>query len=313
MKDYSALIEKSLGALEMPMGCEALYEPVIYTLAGGGKRLRPVLALMCAAACGLDPVKILPQAIAIEMFHNFTLIHDDVMDRSDTRRGRPTVYVRNGEVQAILSGDALLTLATMKMAEGAGEYTARLLDMFNRTALAVYEGQQMDTDFESLAPGEVSVQDYKDMILRKTAALIILPCLIGPTVAGNESARTALRDYATHLGLAFQLRDDWLDTFGDAATFGKPIGGDIRNHKHTLLYIRAWEEAPEAMKAAYADADPVRAVTQLYRELNLDTEVQALIDDECNAACEALSKAELQPDARAWLESQAKSLSTRTK
>ncbi|MDE6301057.1 MAG: polyprenyl synthetase family protein [Muribaculaceae bacterium] len=313
MTDYASVIESSLKAMGFPEECPRLYEPVAYTLAGGGKRLRPLLALVCAAACGVAPEKMLPQALAIEMFHNFTLIHDDVMDRSDTRRGRPTVFARDGAVRAILSGDALLTLATMKMAENAGDLTARLLDMFNRTALAVYEGQQLDTDFESAAPGTVSEQDYIDMILRKTAALIVLPCLVGPTVAGNDTARAALREYAIHLGLAFQLRDDWLDTFGDAATFGKPIGGDIRNRKHTLLFIRAWEKAPEAMKTAYDLADPVAAVTAIYRELGLDTAVQDLIDSECDKACHALNSAPLDSEHKEWLLGLARSLSTRTK
>ena len=297
----------------MPQGCDRLYEPITYTLAGGGKRLRPLLAMVCAGACGVDPARVLPQALGIEMFHNFTLLHDDVMDRSDTRRGRPTIFARNGAVRAILSGDALLTLATMKMAENAGEFTPRLLDMFNRTALAVYEGQQWDTDFESAAPTDISEDDYINMILRKTAALIILPCLVAPTIAGNDEAREALKQYALHLGLAFQLRDDWLDTFGNAATFGKPIGGDIVNRKHTLLFIRAWDRAPEAMTEAYRSADPIASVTAIYRDLGLDTEIQNMIDAECDAACAALDGASLEAEHKAWLVKLAHSLSTRTK
>lgn len=313
MKDYSAVIDKALKDLRLPKGYATLYEPIRYTLDAGGKHLRPLLALVCAGACGVDPQRVLPQAIAIEMFHNFTLIHDDVMDRSDTRRGRPTVFAKNGTAQAILSGDALLTLATLKMAEGAGVFLADFMTMFNDTALKVYEGQQMDMDFENEAPGKVSSSEYIEMILRKTAALLVLPCSLGPTVAGNEEALDALMQYATNLGLAFQLRDDWLDTFGDEATFGKPIGGDIRNRKHTLLYIAAYEAAKDAMNAAYEQPDPVKAVTEVYRSLEIDKVVMNVIEIVVDEALKSLDKAELEPEHKEWLANLARKMASREK
>lgn len=309
-------IEAALGALAYPATPEALYEPVAYTMAGGGKRLRPLLTLMAAEACGADSADVMQQALAMEMYHNFTLIHDDVMDRSDTRHGRPTVYARNGSTQAILSGDALLSMAMRQLATDCpAELIADAVELFSQVALGVYEGQQLDMDFEER--DDVTVAEYMEMIRLKTSVLLGGACAMGALMArAPREVRDALYKYGENLGLAFQLRDDWLDTYGDPATFGKPIGGDIVNGKKTWLHLTACAEAPDRMAAATAIADPqarIDAVRDIYTSLGLpersDTECRRYAD----LAVEALESAGLPADDTARLGDLARRLSTRAK
>lgn len=210
---------------------EGLYKPIVYGLEQGGKRLRPVILLAACDAVGGDSAKALPQAAAIEMYHNFTLLHDDVMDKADLRRGKPTVCNKWDDNTAILSGDTMLTLATQLVVDGVEPQKAmRLLKEFNETAIGVYEGQQYDMEFE--ARTDVTIDEYMEMIRLKTSVLLAGAARIGAVMGdADERNANALYDFAVNLGLAFQLQDDWLDVYGDPDVFGKAIGGDIMNNK----------------------------------------------------------------------------------
>lgn len=314
-KALSEMIARAVGAIEYPAGCPRLYFPVEYTLEAGGKRLRPLLALAVCTALGHDPAEALDQAIAVEMFHNFTLIHDDVMDHSDRRRGRPTVVKRWGETQAILSGDALLTMATMRAAKCPEDRIEAVLTLFNRTALEVYEGQQFDTDFESRK--RVSVAEYLEMIRLKTSVLLGCACRMGAIMAGaDETVQQAFYRFGEQLGIAFQLRDDYLDTYGDAATFGKPIGGDITNRKHTWLYITAMAERRPEMTAAYnletTRARRIAKVRSIYDSIGLRNRCNDLIARYCKSAIDALDATGISADDRRWFAYLTERLAART-
>lgn len=297
VNQYLRLVEDGLGALRFPGTPAGLYQPIEYTLDGGGKRLRPVLTLAVADALGLNPSLALNQALGIEMFHNFTLLHDDVMDKADTRRRRPTVHVKWNENTAILSGDAMFTMATSLVVENSGDRLPEVLSMFNTTAMQIYEGQQFDMDFETRS--DVTVKEYLDMIYLKTAVLMGAACAIGVIMArGDEKAMHGFYDYATDMGLAFQLRDDLLDTFGDPAVFGKKIGGDILNNKKTWLLVNAMENpALLPWLEASPSQEKIDAVTKIYREMELDKKCAALVDDYASKALRHLGELDLSPEA----------------
>jgi len=297
---YSELIEKEIALIDYPKVAPGLYEPIRYTLDGGGKRLRPVLLMAAAEAFGCEAGNVIPQALGIEMFHNFTLLHDDVMDNADVRRGRPTVHRRWNSSAAILSGDAMLTMASCLMARGDGEKMAATLDLFNTTAMEIYQGQQLDMEFENRS--DVSVEEYMEMIRLKTSVLLACACAIGALRAGaSRSCCDAMYRFGERLGLAFQLQDDYLDTYGDPALFGKEIGGDIINEKKTWLWINAMAEHPGEMAAVLAkkltDYLKVREIKAIYDELNLPARSHALIERYANEAVEALGEAQLPPEA----------------
>lgn len=214
-----------------------LYEPVRYALSAGGKRIRPVLCLMSAEMFGASADKAIDAALGLEIFHNFTLLHDDIMDKSDMRRGRPTVHKKWTENIAILSGD-LMSLVACRSAAKTVANKERVLETFLRTAIEICEGQQYDMDFETET--DVSVDEYMKMINLKTAVLLAGSLKVGALIAGaSESDCENIYQYGRYAGLAFQLQDDLLDTYGNAAVFGKPIGGDIAENKKTFLLINA--------------------------------------------------------------------------
>lgn len=297
---YSELIEKELASLAYPKVAPGLYEPIRYTLDGGGKRLRPVLLMAAAEAFGGKAQEVMPQALGIEMFHNFTLLHDDVMDNADVRRGRPTVHRRWNSSVAILSGDAMLTMASVLMGKGDDSALASTLELFNTTAMEIYQGQQLDMEFEDRT--DVSVDEYMEMIRLKTSVLLACACAIGALRAGASRAGCeAMYRYGERLGLAFQLQDDYLDTYGDPTLFGKEIGGDIINEKKTWLWITAMAERPDDMKKVLAkkltDYLKVREITAIYDELDLPARTHTLIERYAAEAVEALGEAGLQPAA----------------
>lgn len=219
-----------------------LYEPIDYILNLGGKRLRPVLVLMAAEAFGGDVKKALPAAMAIETFHNFSLIHDDIMDAAPLRRGKETVHEKWDVNTGILSGDAMLIQAYQQFEKYEAELFKALMQLFSKTAQQVCEGQQYDVDFEER--DDVSIAEYLHMIEYKTAVLVAAALQMGSMIAGADKANQELiYQFGLQLGIAFQLQDDYLDAFGNPETFGKKVGGDIAENKKTFLYLKALELA----------------------------------------------------------------------
>lgn len=304
----SDIIESAISSIDYGEGPRGLFQPVEYTLEGGGKRLRPLLLLASCQALGGDPETAVNQAVGIEMFHNFTLLHDDVMDNAEVRRGRPTVHRRWNESVAILSGDAMLTLATRIVTTGSGDRMAVILDLFNTTAMEVYGGQQLDMEFEDR--NDVSVEEYIEMIRLKTSVLLACACRMGAVMAGASPADCqAMYRYGELLGLAFQLQDDNLDTYGDPALFGKEIGGDIVNEKKTWLWINAMNREPKRMQRVVeqklTDYLKIREIRKIYDDLGLKEEAQALIEHYASEAVKAISQVKMSPEARAFFTSMA--------
>jgi geranylgeranyl diphosphate synthase type II len=219
---------------------QSLYDPVHYALEGNGKRLRPVLLLMCCTAQGGEAQKALPAAAAVELMHNFTLVHDDIMDRDDTRRGRPTVHRKWGTDVAILAGDALVVLAYKSLLETDSPHLPELCRLFTDGIIEICEGQALDRDFEQ--DDGVNLQRYQTMILKKTARLLAICAQMGARLGGaTERQAEIFKLFAEHVGLAFQIQDDLLDITVDQAILGKDFGSDVRRHKRTFLYVHANE------------------------------------------------------------------------
>lgn len=214
-----------------------LYEPIDYALQSGGKRIRPTLVLMAAKLFGGDVEKCIKPAAAMEIFHNFTLLHDDVMDNADVRRGRPTIKAKWDDNTAILSGDAMLIKAYQYLEEVPADKLLPVVKLFSKTALEVCEGQQYDSDFEKRE--DVTIEEYYEMIRLKTAVLLAGSLKLGAILGGaSDEDANNLYDFGIAIGIAFQLRDDYLDCYGDEKTFGKRIGGDILCGKRTFLLIQ---------------------------------------------------------------------------
>lgn len=250
------LFENYLAQIQFPEEPEQLYKPIIYSMSGGGKRIRPTLLLLACEAFGGDVQQALPAAAAVEMFHNFTLLHDDIMDNAEVRRGKPSVYASWGNNVAILSGDAMMIYSYRLLSKVPSEKLASVMEIFTTTALQVCEGQQYDMDFESRQ--KVSVVEYMNMIELKTSVLLAGAAAIGAVLgdASEEDCRQIYR-YALELGLAFQLQDDLLDSYGTQEELGKRIGGDILEGKKTCLMLnamsRATEEDREVLRSTHLD------------------------------------------------------------
>ena len=256
---------------------KGLYEPIAYELDLGGKRVRPVLMLMGYNLYREDVDTILPQAAGLETYHNHTLLHDDVMDHADMRRGKPTVHNVWDENTAILSGDAMLILAYRLMAQCPADKLPQVLGIFTETTMEICEGQQWDMEFEKRM--DVKVDEYVEMIRLKTSVLLAAALKIGACLAGapEEDARK-LYDFGMKMGLAFQLQDDWLDVYGDPKVFGKNIGGDILCNKKTYMLITALQQADDAQRAELEGwlsatncepAEKIAAVTRLYNKVGV--------------------------------------------
>ncbi|MFB9055962.1 polyprenyl synthetase family protein [Mariniflexile ostreae] len=231
---------------------ENLYEPIAYILRLGGKRLRPVLTLMTADIFGKDYRKALDAALSIEVFHNFSLVHDDIMDDAPLRRGKQTVHERWDTNTAILSGDAMLIIAYQLFENYDATIFQALAKLFSKTALEVCEGQQYDVDFETRS--DVSIPEYLKMIEYKTAVLVAAAMKMGAIVAhATESDQNDIYEFGRYLGIAFQLQDDYLDAFGNPETFGKQVGGDIIENKKTYLYLKALEVLNASEKKRLTD------------------------------------------------------------
>ena len=239
-----ALFENYLAQIQLPEEPQVLYSPIIYSMSGGGKRIRPTLLMLACEAYGGNLQEALPAAAAVEMFHNFTLLHDDIMDNAEVRRGKPSVYTKWGENVAILSGDAMMIYSYQLLQRVPEQKLPRIMEIFTPMALQVCEGQQYDMDFETCT--KVSVVEYMRMIELKTSVLLAGSAMIG-AVLGNASAEECRKvyRYALELGLAFQLQDDLLDSYGTEAELGKKIGGDILEGKKTYLMLQAMSRATE--------------------------------------------------------------------
>lgn len=294
-------IEEELAKIDLVAQPELLYQPIAYTLSSGGKRIRPALCLMACSAFGGTIENAVSPALALEIFHNFTLLHDDIMDNDDVRRNRPTVHKKWNQNAAILSGDAMQILAYQHLAKAPEHSLKKVLDIFSDTALKVCEGQQYDMDFENQE--NVEVGEYLLMIEYKTAVLIEASLKIGALVAGASDEEVELfGQFGKNLGLAFQLRDDWLDSFGDQETFGKPIGSDIANNKKTYLLISAMQmadgEQRELLDKLLNDPsiekeDKISAVKGLFHDLGIDELTQRQSERFYEASIKALEKLEI--------------------
>ena len=293
-------IEKYLSNISYPTQPEGLYEPISYVLSMGGKRLRPTLLLLSYSLFKDDIDTALPLAIGLETYHNHTLLHDDLMDNADVRRGKPTVHKKWDANTAVLSGDAMLIIAFRHFIEARCEGKEQILELFANTALEICEGQQYDVNFERRT--DVTESEYMEMIRLKTSVLLACAAKAGALAAGAspEDADTLYR-FAEKMGLAFQVQDDWLDVYGDPKVFGKKIGGDILCGKKTYLLINALNRADAAEKqrllALLADGDmpaaeKIAAVTHIYDALGISQLTLQTIDNlykEALAALDALS------------------------
>lgn len=254
---------------------ESLFAPIDYILELGGKRVRPVLAVMAYNLYRDDIQKSIPIALGIEIFHNFTLLHDDLMDRADKRRGKPTVHIKWDDNTAVLSGDAMLIESYKEIAKTDKSCLPEVLSLFSTTATEICCGQQLDMEFEKRL--DVSIAEYLEMIRLKTAVLLGCALKCGAIAAGaGEEDSEALYNFGINIGLAFQLMDDLLDVYGDPATFGKRIGGDILCNKKTFLQITALQHEDSKgklldwiNKTDFDETEKIKAVTAIYNELNL--------------------------------------------
>ncbi len=276
---YQELIEKELKSRKYGSNPKELYEPIDYMMSLGGKRMRPVLVLMACDFFDGDASKAIHAAIAIELFHNFTLVHDDIMDKAPLRRGKATVHEKWNESIGILSGDVMLVKAYQELCRSEKKLLPQLLDIFNDVALSVCEGQQLDMNYESLS--KVSIAQYLKMIELKTAVLLGASLKAGAIIGGaKEEDAQRLFEFGKNIGIAFQLQDDILDVYADADKFGKQKGGDIIANKKTYLLLKAMEMAENNrymkeelfmwINAPHFEAkEKVEAVTGIYNFLNV--------------------------------------------
>ena len=283
-----------------------LYDPIRYVLSLGGKRIRPVLMLMGYNLYREDVDSIMMPALGLETYHNYTLLHDDLMDRADVRRGHPTVHKKWNENAAILSGDSMLVLAYQRVAQCNPEMLPKVMELFTETALQIGEGQQYDIDFETR--DDVTEAEYIEMIRLKTSVLLACALKMGGLLAGAPSADLeALYDFGEQLGLAFQLQDDYLDVYGDFKVFGKRIGGDILCNKKTYMLINAQLRANSAQRRelenwlAATDFDEeqkISSVTRLYDEIGIPELAQQKIQFYYDLAEKSLAKVALPKEAK---------------
>lgn len=319
LTDLQVLISKAVDALKFPDSPAELYEPISYILDLGGKRLRPSLLLMACDLFGGDVDKAIEPALAIEVFHNFTLMHDDIMDKAPLRRGKKTVHEKWNANVAILSGDAMMVEANKLMMKVDDAILRRVMDVFNETATGVCEGQQIDMSFEQR--NNVLIDEYLDMIRLKTAVLLGGTLKIGAIIGGASlNDAQLLYSFGVNLGIAFQLQDDILDVYGDPEKFGKQVGGDILSNKKTYLLIKALELARDEQAdnlnswlnlEQFDSAEKVIAVTAIYNQLDIRQYAEYAMQTYAEKAFDALDQINLSEDRRQYLRQFADSLLVR--
>ena len=288
-----------------------LYDPIHYILSLGGKRMRPVLTLMSAEVFDADYKKALPAALAVEVFHNFSLVHDDIMDDAPLRRGNETVHEKWNLNTAILSGDAMLILAYQYFEKYNSDTFRKLAQLFSKTALEVCEGQQYDVDFETRE--DVTIPEYLKMIEYKTAVLVAAAMKMGAIVAETSQENADLiSDFGLNLGLAFQLQDDYLDAFGNPETFGKQVGGDIIENKKTYLYLKAMEFSNANQKEQLLhlfsihpsdNSDKIATVKDIFNSTGASKATQQAIQDFTLKAFATLQKISIDNEKKEKLQS----------
>ena len=308
-EEILAMVNQGLADLHLERQPFGLYKPIRYVLNMGGKRIRPVLLLMAYNMYKEDVQSALPTAVGIETYHNYTLLHDDVMDRAEVRRGKPCVHKVWNENTAILSGDSMLVMAYQLVVQCPEEYLKGVMDLFTSTALEIGEGQQYDVDFENRM--DVKPEEYIEMIRLKTSVLLACALKLGAMQAGAPKEDCGLLyRFGESIGLAFQLQDDLLDVYGDFETFGKRIGGDILCNKKTYLLIKALEGADEVQRKELeywinaTEFDPeekISAVTSLYNQTGVRAICQDLINDYFNEAHSVLEKVSLSEERKSLL------------
>lgn len=296
LSEILQIVAQAVESLDWNRSPRELYEPIDYTLALGGKRVRPALSLIAADIYDANLQEVIPAALALEVFHNFTLLHDDVMDKAPLRRGRATVHEKWSENTAILSGDVMSIEAYRLLAGVPEKYLKQVLDIFTQMAIEICEGQQMDMNFEQQSL--VTKDDYIEMIRLKTAVLLASALKIGAIIAGAPNSDcNLLYEFGINLGLAFQLQDDYLDVYGNEKTFGKSIGGDILCNKKTYMMLSALEVAKgenalllNRWIESAPSAEKITAITQLYTKLHIDEVCQERIDFYHRKALENLER-----------------------
>ena len=274
-----------------------LYEPIEYTLAAGGKRVRPQLAMIACELFGGKAEEIAPAAMALEVFHNFTLLHDDVMDHAEVRRGRPTVHIKWNENTAILSGDQMLIEAYKLLSSVPADKLPTVLQLFNKMATEICEGQQYDVDFESQE--HVAIEEYLKMIRLKTAVLLATALKMGSYIAGaSTEQQDMLYEFGINIGLAFQIQDDILDVWGNPETFGKAVGGDISCNKKTFVALTAMQLADYATRQELKqwfsqtltdNTEKIAAVKALYKQVGTRTKCEEAVEQYTTQALHLLS------------------------
>lgn len=292
---YSEYLESEISRLNFPITPENLYDPLRYFMTLGGKRMRPMLAIMGAELFGAPGKKAIHVALAVEIFHNFTLIHDDIMDEAPLRRKQQTVHSKWDNNVAILSGDVLLIKAYQEICKQDASILPALMNSFNTTAIEVCEGQQMDMDFETKE--NVRIEDYIEMIRLKTSVLLGCALEMGAIVAETSiENRKLIYEFGQQIGVAFQIQDDILDLYADAAKFGKQIGGDIISNKKTYLLLKAYETADTSQKAQLIalqqEQNPelkIKATKSLFEALGIREAAKKKMDEHYAIALRALN------------------------
>jgi geranylgeranyl diphosphate synthase type II len=309
LDELQEIITRAVAKLTFPVHPAELYEPLSYILSIGGKRMRPALLLMACDLFGGNVEEALAPALAIEVFHNFTLMHDDIMDNAPLRRGRTTVHSRWNQNVAILSGDVMLIEGYKLMMQVPNHLLRQILNIFNNTAVGVCEGQQIDMEFEERV--DVAIHEYINMIRLKTAVVLGGALKIGALIGGAEQKDADLIcDFGEHLGIAFQLQDDILDVYGNPEKFGKQVGGDIISNKKTYLLIKALELSKDHRATElntllnnkqFDNAEKVKAVTAIYNSLDIRQHAESSMHEYANKAFKALDAINLPDDHKQYL------------
>lgn len=312
-------ISNSINTLPLDGNPAGLYQPISYSLGQSGKRIRPLLVLLSTQIFGGDTEEALPAATAIEIFHNFTLLHDDIIDKAPLRRGFETVYKKWNTNVAILSGDTMFAIAYGELAKSNPAILPKLMQVFTKTAIEVCEGQQYDIDFEEM--DNVSLTDYITMIRLKTAVLLAASLQIGAIIANaSEQDAENIYNFGINLGIAFQLQDDLLDAFGNQHVFGKQTGGDIATNKKTVLYLKAMEKADDHSKLELSRLyssqdisadDKIKKVLEIFNNLGIKEETEKAISSYFNTATKLVSSLNIPEDGKTLLLDLAKGMLNR--